>query len=495
VAGPAEPRRIAVVLAAGEGKRMRSALPKVLHEAAGRPLLAWVLDAARGAGCERLLVVVGHGAEAVRAAFPDLPASAWVLQGEQRGTGDALARAEAAVADLAPGGRATLLVLSGDVPLVSPRTLADLAGAVAGTPEDQRAAWGAMAVADLDEPGSLGRVVEGPGGSLARIVEARDASATELAIRRVNAGLYALPAPQIFDYLRRLAPDNAQGELYLTDALSAAAADGHEIRLLPLADPAEAWGVNRRGELALVHRRLIDRHLAALEAAGVTVLEPSRTIVEPGVEVGPDTVIHPSAALLGKSRIGRGCTLHQGTWLRDTALGDGVTVHPYSVLDGAAIEDGAEVGPFARLRPAAHLLAGSRVGAFVEVKNAVLGAGAKVNHLAYVGDADVGAGANLGAGAITCNFDGERKHRTEIGRAAFIGSDTILVAPVKVGDGATTAAGSVITRDVPAGALAVGRSRQKNLPGRLGRRGRRTAQDPEPPAEPPPDGDPEQRPE
>ncbi len=472
--GRVQPReRIAVVLAAGQGKRMASRLPKVLHEAAGRPLLAWVLAAARGAGCERLLVVVGHGAEAVRAAFPAPPDTAppeapiaWVLQAEQRGTGDALARAEAVLG----GRRATLLVLSGDVPLVSSATLAALAAALDGPAPGRAPAWGAMAVADLESPGSLGRVIEGAGGALARIVEARDAAPDELAIRRVNAGLYALPAPEIFAYLARLSPQNAQGELYLTDALSAAAADGHEIRLLPLADPAEAWGVNRRSELAQVHRHLIDRHLAALEVAGVTVLEPARTVVEPGVAVGADTVIHPGVALLGASRIGRRCTLHQGVWLRDTTLGDGVTIHPYSVLDGAAVEEGVEVGPFARLRPAARLQARSRVGSFVEVKNAVLGAGAKVNHLAYVGDATVGPDANLGAGTITCNFDGERKHRTEIGRGAFIGSDTILVAPVKVGDGATTAAGSVITREVPPGALAVGRTRQKNLPGRLGRR-------------------------
>ncbi len=473
-ADPAASDRVAVILAAGQGKRMVSRLPKVLHAAAGRPLLAWVLAAARAAGCERRIVVVGHGAEAVRAAFssPDADGELanidWVLQAEQRGTGDALARAEAALA----GRRATLLVLSGDVPLVSPATLAALAGALAG----ERPAWGAMAVADLDAPGSLGRVIAAGNepseraSHLARIVEARDATAAELAIRRVNAGLYALPAPEIFAYLARLEPQNAQGELYLTDALTAAAAEGREVRLLPLADPAEAWGVNRRSELAEVHRRLVDRQLAALEAAGVTVLEPARTVVEPGVAVGADTVIHPGVALLGACRIGGGCTLHQGAWLRDTTLGDGVTIHPYSVLDGATVEAGAEVGPFARLRPAARLLPMSRVGSFVEVKNAVLGAGAKVNHLAYVGDAEIGEGANLGAGTITCNFDGERKHRTEIGRGAFIGSDTILVAPVKVGDGATTAAGSVITREVPAGALAVGRARQKNLPGRLRRR-------------------------
>ncbi|HEY8021373.1 MAG TPA: NTP transferase domain-containing protein [Thermoanaerobaculia bacterium] len=251
-------RRIAVVLAAGKGKRMRSPLPKVLHRAAGRPLLSWVLDAARGAGCERLLVVVGYGAEEVRAAFSSAADVAWVLQEEQRGTGDALARAEPALAALGID-RATLLVLSGDVPLVSPATLDALAAAMEGAPGGPRPAWGAMAVADLDDPGSLGRVVATPAGALARIVEAADATAEELAIRRVNAGIYALPAPETFRYLRGLSTANAQGELYLTDALTAATADGREIRLVALADPAEAWGVNQPDELDRVDRRLVER--------------------------------------------------------------------------------------------------------------------------------------------------------------------------------------------------------------------------------------------
>ncbi len=287
-------------------------------------------------------------------------------------------------------------------------------------------------------------------------------------MKRVNAGIYALPAPEIFDYLRRLRTDNAQGELYLTDAVTAAAAEGRAVQIVPLPDPSEAFGVNTRAELARVHRRLLDRHLAALMDAGVTILEPSRTVIEPGVRVGLDTVVHPDVSLLGNTEVGPGCTLQQGAWLRDTRLGEGVTVEPYSVLDGAEVADGCRVGPFARLRPASRLLAGARVGNFVEVKASVLGEGSKVNHLAYVGDATVGEGANLGAGVVTCNYDGVRKNPTEIGRGAFIGSDTMLVAPVRVGDGASTAAGSVITKNVPDGALAVGRVRQKNLEGRAG---------------------------
>jgi bifunctional UDP-N-acetylglucosamine pyrophosphorylase/glucosamine-1-phosphate N-acetyltransferase len=459
--------RIAVVLAAGKGTRMRSASPKVLHCAAGRPLLAWVIDAARQAGCERILVIVGHGAESVQREIGGADVE-WVVQSEQKGTGHALAQAEPHVQK-----ETILLVLSGDVPLVSPATLEELAaGATAG--------WGAMAVAELDEPGSLGRVLAGGYGALRRIVEAADASPEELAVKRVNAGLYALPAPEIFDYLRGVRTDNKQGELYLTDAVTAAAADHKLVQLVPLPDPSEALGVNTRAELARVHRRLLDRHLGALMDAGVTILEPSRTVIEPAVQVGSDTVIHPDVSLLGDTVVGNGCTLHQGAWVRDSTLGEGVTIEPYSVLDGAEVGDGCRVGPFARLRPASRLLNGARVGNFVEVKSSELGPGSKVGHLAYVGDAKVGAGANLGAGVVTCNYDGTRKHPTAIGPGAFIGSDTMLVAPVTVGEGASTAAGSVITKDVPAGALAVGRTRQRNLAGRAGGlRARRNSQQPE----------------
>lgn len=456
--------RVAVILAAGKGTRMKSSLPKVLHRAAGRPLLAWVIEAARTAGCERILIVVGHGAERVREEItgPDL---GWVLQAEQKGTGHALAQAESEMQRAVTP--ATLLVLSGDVPLITPATIDRLA-------TEAEAGWGSMAVAELPEPGSLGRVLVDESGEFRKIVEARDASPEELKEKRVNAGLYALPAPEIFDSLRNLRTDNAQGELYLTDAVTNAAADGRPVRLVTLDDPDEALGVNDRVELARVHRLLLDRHLAALMKSGVTVLEPARTVIEPGVEVGADTVIHPGVSLLGHTLVGPGCTIHQGAWLRDTKIGEGITIEPYSVLDGAEVGDGCRVGPFARLRPASRLLEGSRVGNFVEVKNAELGAGAKVNHLSYVGDATVGEGANLGAGVVTCNYDGVRKNPTEIGPGAFIGSDTMLVAPVKVGAGASTAAGSIITKNVPEGALAVGRVRQKNLEGWAGGlRGRR----------------------
>jgi bifunctional UDP-N-acetylglucosamine pyrophosphorylase/glucosamine-1-phosphate N-acetyltransferase len=447
--------RVAVILAAGKGTRMKSALPKVLHRAAGRPLLQWVVDAARAAGCARILIVVGHGAERVREeiAGDDL---VWVLQAEQRGTGHALAQAEPEIQ-----GEATVLVLSGDVPLLQPSTLDALAAAA-------DAGWGAMTVAELVDPGMLGRVIVDPPGAFQAIVEFKDATPEQRAVRLINAGIYAFPAPDVFGYLRNLTTDNAQGELYLTDAVTHAAADGHAVRLISLPDPDEALGVNDRTELARVHRLLIGRHQLALMKAGVTILEPERTAIEPGVRIGEDTIIHPGVSLLGWTAIGRDCVIHQGAWLRDSTVADGTTIEPYSVLDGAEVGEGCRVGPFARLRPAARLRKGARVGNFVEVKNSVLGEGAKANHLAYVGDATVGDGANLGAGVVTCNYDGARKHPTEIGAGAFIGSDTMLVAPVEVGAGATTAAGSIITKNVPAGALAVGRVRQKNLEGWAG---------------------------
>ena len=445
-----EPQIVAVVLAAGQGTRLRSSLPKVLHPAAGRPLLGWVLRAARTAGCGDIAVVIGHGAEAVRATFQGESLS-WVLQTEQKGTGHALAQAESAVRD--PG---IMLVLSGDVPLVSPSTLRSLIDSAHG-------GWGSMAVAELEDPGSLGRVAADEDGHLRRIVEAADASPEELAIGRVNAGLYALPTPEIFSYLRALKPDNAKGELYLTDALNAAAGDGRQIELVELADPTESWGVNTRIDLGRAHRVLLSRHAETLMQAGVSILDPSRTTIEATAEVGEDTVIHPGVSLLGKTVVEQGCVLEQGAWLKDVVVGEGVRIAPYSVLEGAEIADGCQIGPFARLRPGAVVGEGAKVGNFVEVKKSELGRGVKVNHLAYVGDATIGEGSNIGAGVVTCNYDGHKKSVTRIGRHVFVGSDTMLVAPVEVGDEAMTAAGSVVTKDVPAGALAVGRSIQRNI--------------------------------
>lgn len=423
-------------------------------------MLMWVVDAARQVGCQRIFVVVGHGAEKVQASITGEDIF-WVHQHEQLGTGHALGQAEAQIEQ-----PALLLVLSGDVPLVSAKTLETLAQAA-----DQ--GWGALAVAELEEPGSLGRVLGGPAGCLERIVEASDASEDELACRLVNAGIYALPS-EIFDHLRRLRPENAKGEYYLTDALGAAASAGDAIRLSTLEDPTEAFGINDRRDLARVHRALLRRHLDTLMKQGVTILEPDRTTIEPTVCVGADTVIHPDVSLLGHTHIGERVVLHQGSWLVDAQVANDVEIKPYSLLDNTQVASHCTVGPFARLRPASVLLEGARVGNFVELKKTRLGARSKVSHLTYLGDTDVGEDANIGAGVVTCNYDGVNKHRTEIGEGAFVGSDTMLIAPVKVGPGSTTGAGSVITQDVPAGALAVGRARQRNVP-EWKRRGKKAA--------------------
>jgi bifunctional UDP-N-acetylglucosamine pyrophosphorylase / glucosamine-1-phosphate N-acetyltransferase len=459
LSGSKAPARVAIVLAAGESRRMRSARPKVLHPVGGRPLLAWVLDSARRAGCTRLVVVVGRDADAVRERFaaPDVE---FVEQRERLGTGHAVAQAERALGDHPR----VALVLSGDAPLVRPATLGRLL-------EAAEQGWGALAVAEVDHPGSLGRVIRCADG-LERIVEAADADAEELQIRAVNSGHYALRLPDLFDLLRAVSTRNAQGEIYLTDAVVAAANAGHTVRCVDLHDPVEAWGVNDRGDLARAERALQAREVERLLAAGVTVRDPSRMVVEAGVEVGADSELHPDVTLLGATRLGSGVVLHQGAWVRDSELADGVVVLPYSVLDGARVGPGCQVGPFARLRPGAELGEKVRVGNFVEVKKSVLGDGVKANHLAYLGDATVGPGANIGAGAVTCNYDGVNKHRTEIGAGAFVGSDTMLVAPVRVGERSVTGAGSVITEDVPADSLALGRARQRNLVGWVAKRDR-----------------------
>jgi bifunctional UDP-N-acetylglucosamine pyrophosphorylase/glucosamine-1-phosphate N-acetyltransferase len=442
---------VAVVLAAGQGTRMRSSRAKVLHHVAGKRMLQWVLEAARSCGCRRCLVVVGHGSDEVRDAFSDEDVT-WVEQTEQLGTGHALAQVRDHV-----GAGDRLLVLSGDVPGIRAATLSKLLTAASES-------WGSMAVAEMDDPGALGRVVRRDDGSLESIVEAVDASPEELAMTTVNAGVYVLPVPAVFEYLDALTTDNRKGELYLTDALVAAAAR-HRIDTVLLDDWREAMGVNDRHDLGRAHRALVDRAMRTLSEQGVTIYEPARTVVEAAVVVGRDSEIHPGASLLGSTSVGEGCVIGAGAWIRDCEIGDRVEVHPYSVLDGAAVGDETSIGPFARLRPGTRIGQGARVGNFVEVKNSRLGDGVKAGHLAYLGDTEVGEDANIGAGVVTCNYDGRDKHRTTIGKRAFIGSDTMLVAPVTVGDDSTTGAGSVITADVPDGALGVERSKQRNVEG------------------------------
>jgi bifunctional UDP-N-acetylglucosamine pyrophosphorylase/glucosamine-1-phosphate N-acetyltransferase len=442
-------------MAAGEGTRMRSSLPKMLHPVCGRPLVAWPLLAAREAlGAERPTAIVSPE----RDLAGGLPEGVRVLtQPEPDGTGGALRAALPLIREAQ-----TVVVLSGDHPLISAPTIAGLLAA-----HREAGAAATVMTAVLEDPGSYGRVVRDEAGDLARIVEAKapgDASAEELAIREVNAGTYAFEAAPLAEALERIGNDNAQGEYYLGDVLPLIREAGLRVAVHPAPDETVMLGVNTRAELARAEAEARRRILEAHMLAGVTVVDPASTWVDADVTIGADTRIEPGTGLRGRTTVGGGCVVGPLTTLTDATLGDGVSV-PHSYLVGCEVGDGARVGPFAYLRPGTVLEPGAKAGAFVEVKNSRLGEGAKVPHLAYVGDAEVGAGSNLGAGTITANYDGFRKHRTAIGENARIGVDTMLIAPVEVGDNAYTGAGAVVRDDVPDGALAVSDNDQRNIEG------------------------------
>ena len=440
-----------IVLAAGEGRRMRSRGPKVLVDLGGRSLLGHVLDRAAGLGADRIRVVVGHGAEQVRAAVPDQVET--VLQPEQRGTGDAVA---CALDGLDPD--STTVVLYGDVPLVRPATLQALISAARG--HDL-----ALLTVHVDQPTGYGRILRDADGSVSRIVEERDAGPDERAVNEINTGLLALSTGALARHVAALDAGNAQGEYYLTDIIERVRAAGGSIAAVQPEHEWEVRGVNSRAQLAALERAW-QTHLAhELMAAGASLRDPARIDIRGELTAGADTVIDVGCVFEGTVRLGAGVHIGAHCVLRDTTVDDDAVIEPHSVLEGAEIGPRARVGPFARLRPGSRLADGSKIGNFVETKNTDLGAGSKINHLSYVGDTRVGIGANIGAGVITCNYDGHRKHRTDIGDRAFIGSDCQLVAPVQVGDGATIGAGTTLTRDAPAGTLTVGRARARTVEG------------------------------
>jgi bifunctional UDP-N-acetylglucosamine pyrophosphorylase/glucosamine-1-phosphate N-acetyltransferase len=432
----------AVVLAAGKGTRMKSNRAKVLHTLCGIPMVNYVIEATRPLVPEGLFVVVGHQAELVEAVLPE-DAEA-VLQEEQLGTGDAVRVALASIEEEDDG---VLLVVNGDGPLISDRTLGELV-------ERHRSAdvGATVLVAELDDPSGLGRVVEDAG--VVRIVEEKDATESERAVRLVNLGLYAFKLSEIREAVGGLTAENESGELYLTDVLETIGRRSRAVTYR-LKDLEEANLVNDRAQLALaeeiLRRRILDAHMRE----GVTVRDPASTHIEASVEIEHDTVILPGTFLRGGTRIGSDCVIGPCTDLQDTLVGDGALVE-HSVGRGAEVGDGASVGPYSFLRPGTVLEAGAKVGAYCEVKNSRVGRGSKVPHLSYVGDTEIGAGVNLGAGTITANYDGVGKHRTKVGDGAFTGVHTTLIAPVTVGEDSYTAAGSVINKDVPAGKLAVG---------------------------------------
>lgn len=443
----------AVVLAAGRGTRLRSRRPKVLHQLGGAPLGAYPIARALELGAREVVVVVGYAADRVRAElgarFPDQ--LTFVEQTEQRGTGHA---AQVGLAGVSVDSQ-RVLILSGDVPLLRTETLQTL---LAGD-ETVR-----LLTTHVDDPTGYGRVIRDAAGRVRRVVEERDATDEERQVTEINAGTYAMDAAFLRARLGELSSDNAQGELYLTDVVEAAAR-ASSAAAVP-ADAAEVRGVNTRRELADLQRLQWRRKADALLAHGVTLLDPEAVYVDEDVEVGVDTVIHPGVVLRGASRVGRDCEIGVGCIVQDAQLDDGVVLHPYTVLEGAELGAEASVGPFARLRPGSFVGVGAKVGNFVETKNSRLAPGAKANHLTYLGDAEVGSGANIGAGTITCNYDGVGKYRTQIGDRVFIGSNATLVAPLTIEDDAYVAAGSTLTDPVPGGAVAFGRARQTNKHGR-----------------------------
>ncbi|MGE0357158.1 MAG: bifunctional UDP-N-acetylglucosamine diphosphorylase/glucosamine-1-phosphate N-acetyltransferase GlmU [Burkholderiales bacterium] len=441
-----------VVLAAGEGKRMRSRVPKALHPLGGRPMLQHVLDAARRLAPARLAVVIGHGGEAVasRLAGPDV---AWAVQERQLGTGHAVRQALPKLDALG-----VVLVLYGDVPRIATGTLRSLADAAA---ENQLA----ILTQEVDDPRGYGRVVRDASGRVARIVEERDATDEVKALREVNTGILAAPFAKLEAWLSGLGNDNAQGEYYLTDVVAAAVAEGFPVAVRRPQNPAECLGVNSRGELARLERLLqMDRAQALLDA-GVTLADPARIDVRGELTCGKDVAIDVNCIFEGKVVLGEGVRIGANCILRDVTVGAGTEIRPFSLLEEASVGENARIGPYARIRPGTSLAEEVHVGNFCEVKASDIGPRSKVNHLSYIGDASVGRDVNVGAGTITCNFDGAAKHRTVIEDDVHIGSDVQLVAPVRVGKGATIAAGATITRDAPAGELSLTEKKQVVKPG------------------------------
>jgi bifunctional UDP-N-acetylglucosamine pyrophosphorylase/glucosamine-1-phosphate N-acetyltransferase len=440
----------AVVLAAGIGKRMKSKVPKVLHPVLGRPMLSYVIDAVREISPKKIVVVVGHGGDDVKESLGS-NGIRFAEQKIQLGTGHA---ADCARKEL-EGFKGNILILNGDFPLITPKSLKNLVKKHI----DGRAEVSFL-TADIAAPSGYGRVLRNGNGGVERIIEDKDASPAERKITEINSGTYCVKSGFLWDALRGLGSGNRQKEYYLTDIIEIARKKSRKVLGVLVRDPVEALGVNDRVQMSDIEVLLRKRINDSLMRAGVSMIDPGTTFISPDARIGSDTVIYPNTYIYGKTVIGGGSYIGPGVWIEDSVLGNGVTVKLSSYISNSKIGDNVTVGPFAHIRPEAEIMDGARIGNFVEIKKSRIGRGSKVPHLSYVGDAVVGRDVNIGAGTITCNYDGFRKHETVIDDGVFIGSDTMLVAPVKVGRGATTGAGSTITKDVPEGALAIGRARQ-----------------------------------
>ena len=444
---------VAVILAAGKGTRMKSALPKVLHAVGGKSMLRHVMTAAEQAGAKRMLVVVGFGGDKVQAEIG--AAAEFVLQAEQLGTGHAMMQVQPVLA----GFSGTILLLCGDTPLLTGQALLDLVAA-----HQQSGAAATVLTAKPADATGYGRILRDESGQVLGIVEQKDATAEQKQIGEINTGIYCFEAAPLFAALAGLTCNNAQKEYYLTDVLAILAQAGQQVGAVEVADFQETLGINSRLQLAEAEAILRRRKLVELMDSGVTVMDPASTFVDASVSVGEDTVLYPFTWLEGETTIGRDCRIGPNSRISDSQLGDAVTLH-FSYAHECKIAGGVSVGPYVHLRPDTELAAGVKVGNFVEIKNSRVGVGSKLPHLSYIGDADIGSGVNIGCGTITVNYDGKKKHRTVVGDTAFVGCNSNLVAPVSVGSGAYIAAGSTITKDVPDGALGVGRARQSNIAG------------------------------
>lgn len=442
----------AVILAAGKGVRMKSHLPKVVHKAAGKPLVAHVVDAVRAAGIEDIILVVGHGREHVQKIFAGQPVK-FVVQEQQLGTGHALQQAQGAVDP-----DSTVLVLAGDTPLLRASTLQLLL-----EHHQKCQAHATVLTTFLDDPAGYGRVLRDEKGSFLRIVEDKDATPEEKQVKEINSGIYCFQAGKVFQALQQLQPLNAQGEYYLTDTLEILMAEGCRVEVVPAAEPEEIHGVNDRIQLAQAEKILRQRKNLELMRDGVTLIEPDTIIIDSDVTIGCDTIVWPFTLIQGKTSIGEACEIGPWTNINDSRIGHRVVIESSRVKE-AEIGDDCTIGPYAYLRPGTVLLEHVKVGDFVEIKQSTVGVGSKIPHLSYVGDAIVGREVNIGAGTITCNYDGQRKHQTILEDQAFIGSNTNLVAPVRIGKASVTGAGSTITRDVPPNSLAVERADQRVVP-------------------------------
>jgi len=444
-----------VVLAAGKGTRMKSLEPKVVHRALGVPLIEHVLRAADPLRPQTTVVILGHRAERVQEILGKRLGLLFALQEPQLGTAHALLQAEPHLR----GCRGTVVLLYGDVPLLRPATLRTLVET-----HHARGALATVLTAHVDRPFGYGRIVR-EDGRIVAIVEEKDATPEQRAITEINSGIYAFELEPLFGALREIAPANAQGEYYLPDLVRIYRSRGLTVETVVLDDAREILGVNSRKELAELTAILKSNRADELMAAGVTIEDPASAWIGPDVTIGTDTILHPNVYLEGRTRIGRGCEVHSGVRIVDSAIDDGVVINNFCVIVESHVSSGARVGPFAHIRPQSDVGEQAHVGNFVELKKTALGRGSKANHLSYLGDATIGANVNVGAGTITCNYDGEKKNPTVIEDGAFIGSDSQLIAPVRVGRGAYVAAGSSITEDVPPGALAVARGKQVNKDG------------------------------